>query len=396
MGPGFITSNVDTDAGGITTYTLAGAQYGYRFLWSLGFIGLALVVAQEMAARLGVVTGKGLAELIRERFGVRITLLTMVVLSVANLANTVSEFAGVAAGMSLFGVTPFLSVPLAALLVSILVIRGTYAAVERIFLGASLFYLVYLVSAVLARPAWGEVARQAVRPTFQFDSGYLIMFISLVGTTIAPWMQFYLQSSIVDKGIRVRDLRYSRWDVLAGSVMALAVALFIIVACGATLHRFGIQVTAADQAALAIEPLAGPYAKMLFALGLLNASVFSGAVLPLSTAYAVCEALGWQIGVDRRPREAPGFFAIYLGMVVLGAGLVLLPGMDPIKVMYYSQFLNGLLLPIVLIFTLVLINDRNIMGGHVNSPLVNLVAWGVTFLVTVLNLLLLVPVLGGR
>ena len=395
MGPGIITASVDQDAGGITTYTLAGAQYGYRLLWSLAFIGLALAVVQEMGTRMGVVSGKGLAELVRERFGVRVTLLIMGVLTLANLANTVSEFAGVAASLQLFGVSPFVAAPLAALLVSALVVRGTYAAVERIFLGASLFYLVYLISAFLARPAWGEVARQAVRPSLELDSGYLIMFITLVGTTIAPWMQFYLQSAIVDKGVRLRELRYARWDAFAGSAAAVAVAFFIIVACAATLHRFGIEVKTAEEAALAIEPLAGRYAKWLFGLGLLNASLFSAAIVPLSTAYAVCEALGWQTGVDRRPGEAPGFFAIYLGMVGLGAALVLVPGLDPIHVMFYSQFLNGLLLPAVLIFMLVLINDRETMGPHVNSPLVNLVAWGTAFLVAGLDVLLLIATLRG-
>ena len=396
MGPGIITASVDQDAGGITTYTLAGAQYGYKLLWSLFFIGLALAVVQEMGTRMGVVSGKGLAELIRERFGVRMTLLIMGVLTLTNLANTVSEFAGVKASLQLFGVSPLLAVPLAAALVSALVVRGTYAAVERIFLGASVFYVVYLISAFLARPSWGEVARQAVRPSLQLDSGYLIMFITLVGTTIAPWMQFYLQSSIVDKGVRLRELPYARWDAYAGSAAAVGVAFFIIVACAATLHRSGVEVTTAEQAALAIEPLAGRYAKILFALGLLNASLFSAAIVPLSTAYAVCEALGWQTGVDRRPREAPGFFAIYLGMVVLGGALVLLPGLDPIQVMFYSQFLNGLLLPAVLVFMLILINDRDVMGAHSNSPLVNLVAWGVAFLVTALDVLLLIATLRGN
>ena len=395
MGPGIITASVDQDAGGITTYTLAGAQYGYKLLWSLLFIGLALAVVQEMGTRMGVVSGKGLAELIRERFGVRMTLLIMSVLTLTNLANTVSEFAGVKASLQLFDVNPFLAVPLAAALVSLLVVRGTYAAVERIFLAASIFYLVYLISAFIARPTWGEVARQAVRPTLQLDSSYLIMFITLVGTTIAPWMQFYLQSSIVDKGIRLRELWYARWDAYAGSAAAVGVAFFIIVACAATLHRSGIEVTTAEQAALAIEPLAGRYAKLLFALGLLNASLFSAAIVPLSTAYAVCEALGWQTGVDRRPHEAPGFFAIYLGMVVLGAVLVLVPGVNPIQVMFYSQFLNGLLLPAVLVFMLILINDRDVMGAHSNSPLVNLVAWGVAFIVTGLDILLLVAMLRG-
>ncbi len=395
MGPGIITSNVDNDAGGITTYTLAGAQYGYRLLWSLPLIGLALALVQEMGVRMAVVTGKGLAVLIRERFGVRVTLVTMGVLVLANLANTVSEFAGVAASAHLFGVSPFLAVPAAAVLVGTMVVRGTYRAVERIFLWASLFYVVYFFSALLARPPWRQVALETVRPSLQSDSAYLIMLITVVGTTIAPWMQFYLQSSVVDKGIRIREMGYARWDAVLGSVTTQVVAFFIIVACAATLHRFGIDVKTADEAALAIEPLAGGYAKLLFALGLLNASLFSAAIVPLSTAYAVCEALGWETGVDRRPREAPGFFAIYLGMVALGAGCILLPRLDPIWVMFYSQFLNGILLPAVLIFMLMLINDRDIMGGHVNSPLFNLVAWGSAFLVAALDVVLLFTMLRG-
>jgi NRAMP (natural resistance-associated macrophage protein)-like metal ion transporter len=395
LGPGIITASVDQDAGGITTYTLAGARYGYRLLWSLPLIGLALAVVQEMGTRMGVVSGKGLAELIRERFGVRRTLLVMGVLMLANLANTVSEFAGVAASLDLFGVSPFVAVPLAALLVSTLVVRGSYAIVERIFLAASVFYLVYVVSAFLAKPAWGPAVREVFHPSLALDSGYLIMLITLVGTTIAPWMQFYLQSSIVDKGLRLRDLRFARWDAFAGSGAAVGVAFFIIVCCAATLHRFGIDVETAGEAALALEPLAGRYATLLFGLGLLNASLFSAAIVPLSTAYAVCEALGWQTGVDRRPGEAPGFFAMYLGMVGVGAALVLLPGLDPIQVMFYSQFLNGLLLPAVLVFMLILINDREVMGAHVNSPWVNLVAWGTACIVIGLDLLLVVDTLRG-
>ncbi len=395
MGPGIITASVDQDAGGITTYTLAGAAYGYKLLWSLPLIGLSLAVVQEMSSRMGVVSGKGLAELVRERFGVRRTLLVMGVLLLANLANTVSEFAGVAASLDLFGVSPFVAVPLAAVLVGALVVRGSYAIVERIFLAASVFYLVYVGSAFLAKPAWGQAAREVFRPSLPLESGYLIMLISLVGTTIAPWMQFYLQSSIVDKGLRLRDLPFARWDAFAGSGAAVGVALFIIVCCAATLYRFGIDVETAAEAAVALEPLAGTYAKLLFALGLLNASLFSAAIVPLSTAYAVCEALGWQTGVDRRPGEAPGFFAMYLGMVGLGAALVFLPGLDWIQVMFYSQFLNGLLLPAVLVFMLILINDREVMGAHVNSPWVNLVAWGTAFIVIGLDVLLVVAMLRG-
>ncbi|OGB94742.1 MAG: Mn transporter [candidate division NC10 bacterium RIFCSPLOWO2_02_FULL_66_22] len=389
MGPGIITASVDQDAGGITTYSVAGAQYGYSLLWSLPFIVLALAVIQEMGTRMGVVTGRGLADLIRERFGLRVTLLCMAVLVVANLANTASEFAGVAASLEIFRISRLWSVPLTALLVFGLVVHGTYRAIERIFLVASALYVVYVVSALLAQPPWGEILRQTVRPSFSLQGGYLITLITIVGTTIAPWMQFYLQSSIVDKGIRLRDLRWARLDAYVGSLVAGLIAFFIIVACGATLFPNGVRVETAKDAALALEPFAGHYATILFAFGLLNASVFSAAIVPLSTAYAVCEALGWETGVDRRPREAPGFFIIYTLMIVLGAAPILLPRAPLVAIMFWSQTLNGLLLPLVLLVMLKLINDPEIMGRHVNSVPFNLVAWGTAAVMIALSLLLL-------
>lgn len=389
MGPGIITASVDQDAGGITTYSVAGAQYGYSLLWSLPFIVLALAVIQEMGTRMGVVTGRGLADLIRERFGLRITLLCMAILVVANLANTASEFAGVAASLEIFRISRHWSVPLTALFVFGLVIQGTYRAVERIFLVASALYVVYVVSALLAQPPWGAILSQMVRPSFSLTGGYLTTLITIVGTTIAPWMQFYLQSSIVDKGIRLRDLRWARLDAYVGSLVAGLIAFFIIVACGATLFPNGVRVETAKDAALALEPFAGHYATILFAFGLLNASIFSAAILPLSTAYAVCEALGWETGVDRRPREAPGFFIIYTLMIVLGAAPILLPRAPLVAIMFWSQTLNGLLLPLVLLVMLTLINDPEIMGRHVNSVPFNLVAWGTAAVMIALSLLLL-------
>ncbi len=389
MGPGIITASVDQDAGGITTYSVAGAQYGYSLLWSLPFIVLALAVIQEMGTRMGVVTGRGLADLIRERFGLRVTLLCMAVLVLANLANTASEFAGVAASLEIFSIGRHWSVPLTAVLVFGLVIQGTYRAVERIFLVASALYAVYIVSAFLAQPPWGVILRQTVHPTFSLQGGYLTTLITIVGTTIAPWMQFYLQSSIVDKGVRLRDLRWARLDAYVGSMVAGLIAFFIIVACGATLFPNGVRVETAKDAALALEPFAGQYATVLFAFGLLNASVFSAAILPLSTAYAVCEALGWETGVDRRPREAPGFFAIYTLMILLGAAPILLPRAPLVAIMFWSQTLNGLLLPLVLLVMLKLINDQEIMGRHVNSVAFNLVAWGTAAVMIALSLLLL-------
>lgn len=389
MGPGIITASVDQDAGGITTYSVAGAQYGYTLLWSLPFIVVALAVVQEMGTRMGVVSGRGLADLIRQRFGVRLTLLAMAVLVLANIANTASNFAGVAASLEIFGVARHWSVPLAALFVFGLVTQGTYRLVERIFLAASALYVVYVVSALLAAPAWGDIVRQTVRPTFSLDGGYLTTLITIVGTTIAPWMQFYLQSSVVDKGIRLRDLRWARLDAYVGSVAAGLIAFFIIVACGATLHPHGIPIESAKDAALALEPVAGRYASTLFAFGLLNASVFACAILPLSTAYAVCEALGWETGVDRRPREAPGFFVIYTLMIVLGAAPILLPQAPLVAIMFWSQTLNGLLLPVVILVMLKLINDPDIMGRYVNSVPFNLVAWGTAAVMIALSVLLL-------
>jgi NRAMP (natural resistance-associated macrophage protein)-like metal ion transporter len=389
MGPGIITASVDQDAGGITTYSVAGAQYGYTLLWSLPFIVVALAVVQEMGTRMGVVSGRGLADLIRQRFGVRLTLLAMAALVLANIANTASNFAGVAASLEIFGVGRHWSVPLAALFVFGLVTQGTYRLVERIFLAASALYVVYVVSALLAAPAWGDIVRQTVRPTFSLDGGYLTTLITIVGTTIAPWMQFYLQSSVVDKGIRLRDLRWARLDAYVGSAAAGLIAFFIIVACGATLHPHGIVIESAKDAALALEPVAGRYASTLFAFGLLNASVFACAILPLSTAYAVCEALGWETGVDRRPREAPGFFAIYTLMIVLGAAPILLPQAPLVAIMFWSQTLNGLLLPVVILVMLKLINDPDIMGRYVNSVPFNLVAWGTAAVMIALSVLLL-------
>lgn len=390
MGPGIITASVDQDAGGITTYSLAGAQFGYGLLWSLFFIAIALAIVQEMGSRMGVVSGKGLAELIRERFGVRITFGVMVVLVLANLANTVSEFAGVAASLEIFGWSRYATVPLAALLASWLVVKGTYRLVERIFLGASLFYIVYLVSAFLAGPTWPTVLRQTVRPNFHIERDYITMLITLVGTTIAPWMQFYIQASVVDKGVRRQAYGYVKFDVWMGSLVASAVAFFIIVACGATLNTHGVRIETAEQAAMAIEPFAGQYATLLFGLGLLNASLFSAAIVPLSTAYAVCEGLGWDTGIDRSFHEAPGFFSIYLSMVGAGALLILWPRAPLITIMYLSQTLNGILLPAVLVFMLLLVNDQTIMGARVNSPAHNLIAWGTAFLMVMLTLLLLV------
>src|SRR5215471_15084266 len=390
IGPGIITANVDNDAGGITTYSLAGAQYGTKLLWTLLPITLALIVVQEMCARMGAVTGKGLADLIRENFGVKLTFYLMITLLVANYGNTVSEFAGVAASLQLFGVSKFISVPLAAVGIWALVVRGTYQGVERIFLAACVFYFVYPISAFLARPVWPQVLRDAVIPTrFEFNSGYIGMLIALVGTTIAPWMQFYLQSSVVEKGIRKDRYWITRWDVIVGCIVTDVVAFFIIVACAATLFTHGVTIRDAADAARSLEPLAGRYASSLFAFGLLNASLFSAAILPLSTVYYFCEAFGWEAGVDKRWSDAKAFYGIYTAMIVLGAAVVLLPGFPLIQTMFVSQVANGIALPPVLIFMLLLVNKKSLMGDQVNSRFFNAVAWGTTAVVVGLTLLLI-------
>ena len=387
LGPGIITANVDNDAGGIATYSIAGATYGYKLLWMLVLVTIALVMVQEMSARLGVVTGRGLADLIRESMGVRVTAFVIGVLLVANLANTVSEFAGVAASMEIFGVSKYISVPLVALGVWLLIVKGNYKSVERIFLVASALYLSYVASGLLVNPPWGQVLRAAVTPSFSLEAGYVTLFITVIGTTIAPWMQFYQQSAIADKGLKPTDMNYERIDVIVGSLFTDVVAAFIMIACAATIFARGLQIETAQDAAVALGPLAGAFAEQLFALGLLNASIFSAAILPLSTAYVVCEAFGWESGVNRTWKEAPVFFWTYTAIIVIGAGIILLPIKSLIDAMIQSQTLNGVLLPVILVAMLKLINDRRIMGDYVNGRLFNLFSWatvGVLILLTVI------------
>ncbi|MSP11958.1 MAG: divalent metal cation transporter [Chloroflexi bacterium] len=396
LGPGIITANVDNDAGGITTYSVAGAHYGYGLLWMIPLVALALIVVQEMSARLGVVTGKGLADLIRESLGVRLTALILGLLVIANLANTVSEFAGVAASMEIFGVSKYISVPLAAIGVWLLIVKGNYKVVERIFLLASTLYLAYIISGLLARPAWDEVLRATVTPSFHLETGYVVLMLTIIGTTIAPWMQFYQQSSIVDKGLKVSDYAYERLDVVVGSIFAVIVAAFIVISCAATLYTHGLRIDTAKDAAEALGPLAGPYAASLFALGLLNASVFSAAILPLSTAYVVCEAFGWEAGVSRSLQEAPIFFGIYATLIILGAGIILLPIPSLIQAMLASQTLNGVLLPVILLVMLRLINDKRLMGNYVNSRFFNILSWLIVIALIVLTaILVLVSIIPG-
>jgi len=390
LGPGIITANVDNDAGGITTYSVAGASLGYKLLWTIIPMTLALIVVQEMCARMGAVTGKGLADLIRERTGVKWTAFIMLTLLLADLGNTICEFAGVAASMELFGVVKYIAVPLGALGIWVLVLKKSYKFVEKVFLAACVLYLTYLVSGYMAHPSWKEVGRELVIPNFSFDSNYLAILVGVIGTTIAPWMQFYIQSAVVEKGITVKDYGYCKWDVISGCFMTNIVALFIIVACAATIHVHGIKIESAKDAALALGPLAGKWAQWLFALGLLNASLFSASILPLATAYFVCEAFGFEAGVNRSWKEAPVFYWLYTLLIVIGAGVILIPNIPLIPVMFWSQVANGVLLPFVLIFMLILINNKDLMGAYVNNWTFNIISWVTVVIMIVLTLMMVV------
>jgi NRAMP (natural resistance-associated macrophage protein)-like metal ion transporter len=390
LGPGLITASVDNDAGGITTYSVAGATYGYDLLWSLIPITVALIVVQEMSARMGVVTGKGLSDLIRENFGVRVTFWMSIALIVANLGNVIAEFAGVAASLQIFGVPIWISVPSAAVAVWLLVLKGTYRSVEKFFLVASIFYIAYPVTLFFAKPDWGEIGTALVMPRLHSDAVYIAMLIGMVGTTIAPWMQFYLQAAVVEKGIKPEQYGMSRLDVIAGCVVTDVVAFAIVVACAATLHKAGVKVETAGQAAMALQPLAGKYASWLFAFGLFNASFFAAAILPLSTAYYVCEAFGWESGVDRKYGEARQFYWLYTSILVIGAAVVLWPKLPLVPIMLVSQVLNGMLLPFILVFMLLLINKEKLMGEWRNGRWFNGVAWTTTVVMIALTVYLVV------
>jgi NRAMP (natural resistance-associated macrophage protein)-like metal ion transporter len=392
LGPGIITANVDNDAGGIYTYSVAGARFGYSLLWTLIPITVALIVVQEMVARMGVVTGKGLADLIREEYGFRTTFILMVLLLLTNWGNTVSEFAGLASGMSVFHISRFISVPFGAILVWLLVVRGTYRVVEKVFLAACLFYVSYLISGFLAHPDWKVAALGAIMPAMHLTTSHLYMIIGLVGTTIAPWMQFYLQAAVVEKGIKLENYVQSRWDVVIGCIIVDVVAFFIIVACAATVFVSGHQqINSAADAAIALKPLAGKAASALFALGLCNASLFAASILPLATAYTVCEGLGFESGIDKRPHEAPAFYSLYTGLIILGGlAVLLLTESRQVPIILFSQVANGVLLPIVLIFMLRLCNREDLMGPYRNNRTFNIIAWATCLIIIVLTLLLVI------
>ena len=392
LGPGFITANVDNDAGGIFTYSAAGAAYGYRLLWTMIPITLALIVVQEMCARMGVVTGKGLSDLIREEFGLRMTFFMMILLVIVNFTNVIAEFVGIAGSIGLFHVSKYISVPICALLVWLLVVMGDYKKVEKIFLIASVFYIAYIIAGVLSEPNWHQAIAETIKlppRNVWGDKAYVYMTVGVIGTTITPWMQFYLQSSIVEKGITVRQYKASRLDVIVGSIFTDIVAWFIVVACAATLFAHGIhEIPDASVAALAMKPLAGDYAFILFAAGLFNASLFAASILPLSTAYTVCEGLGFESGLDKTFKEAPFFYWFYTLLIGLGAAVVLMPNFPMQQVAILSQVLNGVLLPVVLIFMLKLINKHELMGKYVNRRWFNGVAWATALIVIGLSLVL--------
>jgi NRAMP (natural resistance-associated macrophage protein)-like metal ion transporter len=387
LGPGMITANAGNDAGGIATFASVGADFGYSLLWILIPIAISLGIVQEMCARMGTVTGKGLADLIREQFGVRWTALIMLALLVANAGVTVSEFVGVAAATELFGVSRYISVPLAAFAIWWLIVKGSYKRVERAFLLMSLVFLGYIVSAFLARPDWSAVAVGLVRPEFKLEHAFLFTFVAVIGTTISPYMQVYVQSSVVEKGVTPDDYAKTKTDVWVGTIFAMLIVFFIIVSTAATLHKSGTQISTAADAAHALRPLAGRYAETLFGLGLFGASMLAAGVLPLATAYSISEALGFEKGVSRSFREAPIFLGVFTFLVAVGAAIAIVPNLPLIRVLLVTQVINGLLLPIILIAVLRLVNNRELMGQHVNGPLYNAGAWLTATVVTILSLL---------
>jgi Mn2+/Fe2+ NRAMP family transporter len=374
LGPGFITANVDNDAGGIATYSVAGAHYGYNLLWTAIPVCIALMIVMEMSARLGAVSGRGLSDLIREHFGLKVTFYLMLVLLLVNIGNVMSNFAGVAAGMELFGISKYISVPLGAFMVWVLVVKGTYKSVEKVFLFACLFYIAYLISGYIAKPDWGEVALSTINPSFEFNTSYLYLVIGIVGTSIAPWMQFYQQSAVVEKGITAENYSHSKLDAYVGACAAIIVIFFIILTCGATLFKSGMKVDTAADAALALKPIAGDYCFKLFAFGLVNASLFAASIIPLSTAFSVCEGLGWETGVNKTFKEAPHFYGLYTAIIIISGLAVLYPKFPLLWIMLFSQVVNGILLPFILVLMLILINKKELMGEFRNGRAFNIIS----------------------
>jgi Mn2+ and Fe2+ transporters of the NRAMP family len=388
IGPGLITVNAGNDAGGIATYASVGASYGYKMLWGLLIITFSLAVIQEMNARMAVVTGKGLSDLIREKFGVKWTFFAMLILFIANFGVVLGDFAGIAASMELFGVSKYISVPVVAVFVWMLVTKGSYNKVEKVFLLFTFVFFGYIISAFLAKPDWGNVMKSMVTPSLSLKTGFLLTFIGMIGTTITPYMQFYLQSSIVDKKLSIKDYKYEKLDVYLGAFWGNAVSFFIIVCTAATLFKDNIVITSAQQAALALKPLAGQYAFLLFGAGLFGASVLAAAVIPLSTSYAICEAFGWESGVDNDYKEAPAFFSIYTFIILISSLLILLPGLSLMHIILMTQQIAGILSPIVLTFMIILVNDKNIMGSYTNSKTQNMISVTTVVFIVILSIVL--------
>ncbi|MCX5668553.1 MAG: Nramp family divalent metal transporter [Candidatus Omnitrophica bacterium] len=390
LGPGIVTGSVDNDAGGITTYSVAGAIFGYKLLWTLIPSFIILAVVQEMNARMGIVTGKGLADLIRENFGVKITFFIFLGLVAADIGNTATEFAGVAGSMDIFGVSKYISVPLTALAVWILVVKGNYKTTERIFLLFSFCLLSYIVSAILAKPDWGQIGTAFIKPTMQINKEYLGMVLGIVGTTIAPWMQFYMQSAVIEKRIKIEDYKFVVVDVIIGCIATIVVAFFIIVACAATLHQNGIVINEARDAAVALKPFAGIFASQLFAFGLFVASVFSATILPLATAFYVCEAFGFEAGINKKINEAPQFYALFTFIILISAIIILIPNAPLIAITIWSQIINAMLLPVVLISMITMVNNKKIMGKYTNNNFQNTVGWSTTVILIALTIMLII------
>jgi Mn2+/Fe2+ NRAMP family transporter len=390
LGPGIITGSVDNDAGGITTYSVAGASFGYDMIWVLIPCFIVLYVVQEMNARMGIVTGKGLADLIRENAGVKITFLIFMGLLVADILNTTTEFAGVAGSMQIFGVSKYISVPIVALVVWVLVVKGNYGIAEKIFLAFSAALLTYIVSAVMGKPDWSQVGQSIIHPQMQMNSSYLGLTVGLIGTTIAPWMQFYMQSSVIEKGLKIKDFKFTRLDVIIGCFATVAVAFFIMVACASTLHANGIQINDAKDAAQALQPLAGNLAEIVFAFGLLVASIFSAVILPIATAFYVCEAFGFEAGIDKKWKEAPQFYWLYTIILLVAVFIILLPNTPLVGISLFSQQINGLLLPVVLICMMLIVNKKEVMGEYVNKRAGNIIGWGTIGVLVALSGVLLV------
>ncbi len=390
LGPGIITGSVDNDAGGITTYSVAGAMYGYGLIWTLIPSFVVLLVVQEMNARMGIVTGKGLSDLIRENAGMKITFLIFLGLLFSNIGNTTTEFAGVAGSMEIFRVSKYISVPVVAFLVWVLVVKGTYKIAERIFLLFSASLLTYVVSALMSKPDWSAIGSAVIRPRMEMNAQSLAIVIALIGTTIAPWMQFYMQASVIEKGLKMKNFKFTLIDIAVGCVVTVVVAFFIMVACGSVLHVNGIQINEAKDAAQALEPFAGRLASHVFAFGLFIASVFSATILPLATAYYVSEAFGFEAGIDKKWDDAKEFYVLYTGILIISALIILIPGAPLIKISIWSQVLNGILLPVVLVSMMLLINNKKIMGSYVNNLTQNVIGWSAVILLIGLSLILLV------